>query len=89
MPGVNYWTADTLTWNGSGTGSCEVSATNTLFTNPCTGGAMLVCPDTGTFCQSGALMCGLDTTTNQHFGGCSNSTPSNFSVASGTLCCCP
>ena len=91
-PASNYWTGDSPSLNfvGGTTNSCSVS-TNTG-TNPCTGGAMLVCPNDMSSCQ--IYGCGLSTTPPppppppQFFGGCSKS-QSGFGFAGGTLCCGP
>ena len=86
-PNTNYWTGDNpLKFVGGSPTACSVSAT--AGTNPCGGGAMLVCPNSGGQCQASALACGLDTNTPQFFGGCS-SAPGGFGVAQGTLCCNP
>jgi hypothetical protein len=82
-PASNYWTGDAPLNFVSGTSnSCRVSAS--AGTNPCTGGAMLVCPNNTSSCN--LFGCGLDTTTPQFFGGCALP---QFSTASGTLCCGP
>ena len=82
-PAHNFWTADELYYVSGGTNSCTVSAA--LQPNPCAT-SMLVCaggtdPE-GNTCN--IYNCGLDTTTNQYFGGCPN--PGN---TAGTLCCHP
>ena len=74
-----------LNFVGGSSNSCGVSASAGV--NNCTGGAMLVCPNGGA-CQ--ITGCGLDSTNNNFFGGCSvSSGPSAFNFAAGTACCCP
>ena len=90
-PSQSYWTGDNpLKFVGGTTGACVVSAT--AGTNLCdtahggaSDGSMLVCPNAGPpTCQ--ITGCGLDTTTQQFFGGCSVPT---VGMANGTLCCVP
>jgi hypothetical protein len=91
-PNSNYWTGDNPLFFISGpTGNCTVSATCTAPSctrNVCAPGAMLVCQNASTNCQENG--CGLDTTTPQFFGGCSESSGAGqWALAQGTLCCCP
>jgi uncharacterized repeat protein (TIGR03803 family) len=83
-PASNYWTVDMpLNFVSGTTGSCSVSARTG--TNPCTGGAMLVCPNNMSSCN--IYGCGLDDNTKQQFfGGCAHP---QFGFAGGTLCCGP
>nr|AYM54549.1 thermolysin metallopeptidase [Racemicystis crocea] len=81
VPGHNYWTNDDLKFSGTGTNSCSASATTG---NSCGANPMRVCSPTqadpeGNLCNWTG--CGLDSTSNMYFGGCTNNT------TAGTLCC--
>jgi uncharacterized repeat protein (TIGR03803 family) len=82
-PASNYWTGDDpLNFVGGTTGSCSVSTS--AGTNPCSGGAMLVCPNSTSSCQ--IFGCGLDSTAQRSLGGCAKP---QFGFAGGTVCCGP
>jgi hypothetical protein len=80
-PVNNYWTNDNLGWSGSGPNSCEATTTGGNFCG--TNDPMRVCGTNydahGNPCNWTG--CGLNTTTNQYFGGCVGN------ATAGTLCC--
>jgi hypothetical protein len=78
QPSANYWTDDNLGWSGSGPGNCEATTSSNC------NAPMRVCTPTGTDNYGNVCNwtgCGLNTTTNEFFGGCSND------MTAGTLCC--
>lgn len=79
-PKFNYWTDDALKYGGSSSGNCSVSL---QAGNSCSADSpMRVCisetDPLGNACTW--TRCGLDTTSNQFFGGC-------VQASSSTLCC--
>jgi hypothetical protein len=81
-PTHNYWTDDNLLWSGGGSGSCTASDTTG---NACTTNEpMRVCTSSGSDPEGNACNwtgCGLDSTTNEFFGGCDGN------ATAGALCC--
>lgn len=81
-PTADYWTSDNLEYNGSGSNDCEAVTSGGLSCG--TNTPMRVCttaqPDKfGNRCNW--VGCGLNTYTNQYFGGCVSD------QSAGALCC--
>ena len=82
QPSSNYWTDDNLGYSGSP--YCEATTSNEGNCSSSGNMPMRVCTPNGddhygNHCNWTG--CGLNTSTNQWFGGCSNNT------TAGTLCC--
>jgi hypothetical protein len=78
-PTHNYWTSQQLLYTGSGSGSCSVSSSSGFSCGM--DSAMHICTPSGTDPEGNVCNwthCGLNTTADQFFGGCS--------ATAGTLC---
>jgi len=88
IPLQNYWVSDALKFNAGSSGSCSVG---TGATWACGVGQMLVAAPTQPDPLGNSVTwtgCGLNSTTNNYFGGCTPST-GNHANKAGVLCCCP